>query len=235
MNILISGAGSGLGYETVRQLLTFPGTNVLALSRSAENLQKLESACPEAVTEGRLRVLSFDIIHCSCEESLKPALQEFMPEIDVLINNAGALINKVFNDTCLDDFREMMEVNFYSHIRMIHFLLPYLNTASSHIINIGSMGAFQGSAKFKGLSAYSASKAALMNFTECLATELSEQHVKVNGLALGSAQTDMLSKAFPGYKAPLSAAEMASFIAGFAMTGHKFFNGKIIPVALMNI
>lgn len=235
MNILISGAGSGLGYETVRKLLTYADTRILALSRSAENLQRLLNAEPAAATSGRLQILAFDIIHSSYESSLAPALSAHMPEIDILINNAGALINKPFTDTCTDDFREMMEVNFYGHVQMTHFILPYLNQRLAHIVNIGSMGAFQGSAKFKGLAAYSASKAALMNFTECLATELLDQHIKVNGLALGSAQTDMLRKAFPGYEAPLSASEMAAFIADFAMTGHRFFNGKIIPVALMNI
>ncbi len=235
MNILISGAGSGLGYETVRKLLTYADTRILALSRSAENLQRLLEAEPEAVFSGRLHVLAFDIIKSNYTFLLAPVLAEFMPQPDILINNAGALINKPFVDTHTDDFREMMEVNFYGHVKMTHFLLPYLNPHLAHIVNIGSMGAFQGSAKFRGLAAYSASKAALMNFTECLATELSDQNIKINGLALGSAQTDMLRKAFPGYEAPVSAAEMAAFISDFALTGHRFFNGKIIPVALLNV
>lgn len=235
MNILISGAGSGLGYETVRKLLTYSETRILALSRSAENLQSLLEAEPDAATQGRLITMPFDIVSSNYQALLAPVLDRFMPNPDILINNAGALINKPFKDTTTDDFREMMEVNFYGHVQMTHFLLPYLNPQLAHIVNIGSMGAFQGSAKFKGLAAYSASKAALMNFTECLATELNDQNIKVNGLALGSAQTDMLHKAFPGYEAPLSAAEMAAFIADFAMTGHRFFNGKIIPVALMNV
>jgi NAD(P)-dependent dehydrogenase (short-subunit alcohol dehydrogenase family) len=102
----------------------------------------------------------------------------------------------------------------------------------SHIVNIGSMGGFQGSAKFAGLSAYSASKAALHNFTECLAEELKERKISVNCLALGSAQTEMLEKAFPGYESPVMAFEMGKYIADFALTGHKFFNGKVLPVAV---
>ena len=94
------------------------------------------------------------------------------------------------------------------------------------------MGGFQGSAKFAGLSAYSASKAALHNFTECLAEELKEKKISVNCLALGSAQTEMLEKAFPGYESPVMAFEMGKYIADFALTGHKFFNGKILPVAV---
>jgi NAD(P)-dependent dehydrogenase (short-subunit alcohol dehydrogenase family) len=105
-------------------------------------------------------------------------------------------------------------------------------SAGSHILNIGSMGGFQGSVKFPGLAAYSASKAALHVLTECLAAELADQQIKVNCLALGSAQTEMLDKAFPGYQSPVSAAEMGKFIADFAISGHKIFNGKILPVSV---
>jgi len=93
------------------------------------------------------------------------------------------------------------------------------------------MGGFQGSAKFPGLSAYSAGKAALHNLTECLALELADQGIKVNCLALGSAQTEMLEKAFPGYQSPVMAFEMGKYIADFSITGHHFFNGKVLPVA----
>ncbi|MGZ3751764.1 MAG: SDR family NAD(P)-dependent oxidoreductase, partial [Mucilaginibacter sp.] len=110
-------------------------------------------------------------------------------------------------------------------------LLPLMG-ANSHIVNIGSMGGFQGSAKFSGLSAYSASKAALHTLTECLAAELVDRQIKVNCLALGSAQTEMLEKAFPGYESPVMAFEMGKYIADFALTGHRFFNGKILPVAV---
>jgi NAD(P)-dependent dehydrogenase (short-subunit alcohol dehydrogenase family) len=104
----------------------------------------------------------------------------------------------------------------------------------SHIVNIASMGGFQGSSKYPGLSCYSASKAALACLTECLAGEFTESGIKVNCLALGSVQTEMLEEAFPGYKAPVDAQEMAEFIADFALKGHKFFNGKILPVAVNN-
>jgi NAD(P)-dependent dehydrogenase (short-subunit alcohol dehydrogenase family) len=96
------------------------------------------------------------------------------------------------------------------------------------------MGGFQGSAKYKGLSYYSASKAALACLTECLANEFTEYGICINCLALGAVQTEMFDEAFPGYKAPVDAKQMAEFIAGFALTGHKFFNGKILPVAINN-
>ncbi len=104
--------------------------------------------------------------------------------------------------------------------------------AGSHIVNISSMGGVQGSSKFPGLAAYSASKGAVSILTECMAEELKEEGVKVNALALGAVQTDMLAKAFPDYEAPLSAAEMAQYIGRFLIEGHLFYNGKVLPVSL---
>ena len=94
------------------------------------------------------------------------------------------------------------------------------------------MGGYQGSSKFPGLSLYSASKGALSILSECMAEELGEKGIKVNCLALGAAQTEMLEKAFPGYQAPLSANEMAEFISDFAINGHRYFNGKILPISV---
>jgi NAD(P)-dependent dehydrogenase (short-subunit alcohol dehydrogenase family) len=96
------------------------------------------------------------------------------------------------------------------------------------------MGGYQGSSKYRGLSVYSASKAALSCLSECLAVELSEPGISVNCLALGSVQTEMFENAFPGYKAPLKANEIAGFISYFAVNGNKFFNGKVLPVAVNN-
>ena len=125
----------------------------------------------------------------------------------------------------------MLESNVMSHFKMIQYTLPLLKSGS-HIVNVGSMGGFQGSVKFAGLSAYSSSKAALHALSECLAYELAETGIKVNCLALGSAQTEMLEAAFPGYESPVLAFEMGKYIADFAKTGHKFFNGKVLPVAV---
>jgi len=102
----------------------------------------------------------------------------------------------------------------------------------SHVVNISSMGGFQGSMKFPGLSIYSATKAALASLTECLAEEFKKENVFFNALALGAVETEMLEEAFPGYKAPINADEIAEFIADFAFNGYNYMNGKIIPVSL---
>jgi len=94
------------------------------------------------------------------------------------------------------------------------------------------MAGFQGSSKFSGLSYYSASKAALASLSECLAEELKPQGIRVNALAIGAVQTEMLEEAFPGIKAPLEPREMARFMEWFTLNGGQYFNGKVIPVSI---
>lgn len=231
MNIIITGASSGVGFEAVLELIQAGNHRVIALARSQEKLTRLLEIGLGLNPDAILYPLVFDIVHDDYQ-----ALQQFIQtrfdgKVDILINNAGVLINKPFTELDEADFVEMLQSNYIGHVRMIQSVIPIMPTGS-HIVNIGSMGAFQGSAKFAGLSAYSASKAALHTLTECLALELAAKQIKVNCLALGSAQTEMLEQAFPGYESPVMAFEMGKYIADFALTGHKFFNGKILPVAV---
>jgi NAD(P)-dependent dehydrogenase (short-subunit alcohol dehydrogenase family) len=230
MNIIITGASSGVGFEAVIELILSGNNKVIALARSQDKLERLLEIAHGLNPDCQLFALNFDIVHDDYEGLQQFIAANFDNRVDVLINNAGMLINKPFTQLLETDFVEMLQSNFIGHVRMIQALLP-LMPAGSHILNIGSMGGFQGSAKFPGLTAYSASKAALHTLTECLAQELTEQDIKVNCLALGSAQTEMLEKAFPGYQSPVMAFEMGKYVADFALTGHKFFNGKVLPVA----
>lgn len=231
MNIIITGASSGVGFEAVLELILTNKHQVIALARSEKKLGRLLEIAQGLNPECVLYPVAFDIVHDDYHDLVQFINSRFDGQVDILINNAGVLINKPFTELLETDFVEMLQSNFIGHVRIIQSLLS-LMPAGSHILNIGSMGGFQGSTKFPGLAAYSSSKAALHTLTECLAQELSEQQIKVNCLALGSAQTEMLEKAFPGYESPVMAFEMGKYIADFALTGHKFFNGKILPVAV---
>jgi len=150
--------------------------------------------------------------------------------IDVLINNAGSLINKPFLEISSSDFEAVFKVNVFAVASLTRLMLPMMN-AKGHVLNITSMGGVQGSAKFPGLSAYSSSKGALVILTELLAEEFKDSGPSFNALALGAVQTEMLEEAFPGYKAPVSAAQMAEYIIDFALKGHQFYNGKVLPIS----
>jgi NAD(P)-dependent dehydrogenase (short-subunit alcohol dehydrogenase family) len=230
MNIIITGASSGIGFETALEFTLNTQNKVVCIARTADKLRKLLEIARGINPHCTLLPVEFDIVNDDYAV-LVPFLKERLGTVDILINNAGTLVNKPFLETSAADMWQMLESNIMGHFHMIQQVVP-LMMKDSHIVNIGSMGGFQGSVKFPGLAAYSSSKAALHTLTECLAQELIETGIKVNCLALGSAQTEMLETAFPGYQSPVLAFEMGKYIADFARTGHRFFNGKTLPVAV---
>lgn len=228
MTILITGASKGIGFEMVKQFSKNPNTFVIAVSRNTSTLTKLVN---QNNTHSILP-LKADITKPLDQKKIVKTLKTLGLKIDILINNAGEIINKPFDKITNKELYSVYNTNVFGPFTLIQTLLPYITKKTkSHIVNISSMGGFQGSSKFAGLSAYSSSKSALGGLTECLAEELKTKNISVNCLALGAVQTEMLSKAFPGYKAPLKANQMAEFICHFALTGHTYFNGKIIPVS----
>lgn len=220
--IIVTGASRGIGLELTNILLR-NGHQVLTLSRSTDTLRELGKNHPN------LKAISCDLTFGI--DSVLPEIKEHFKYLDVLVNNAGALINKSFLNTSEADWQRILDVNLMGPVRLIKAIMPMMREGS-HIVNISSMGGFQGSSKFPGLSAYSTSKGALSILTECLSVEFAHLGVHINTLCLGAVQTEMLEEAFPGYQAPVQAAEMAQFIADFALHRAKLFNGKIIPVAI---
>lgn len=223
--ILLTGASRGIGYQTAL-LLASLGHTVVCVARSADKLQELSIKYPDNIIP-----LQADISNGNAISNLIKEIKLRVQSLDLVIHNAGGITVKPFEELTDEDWQYLLDVNLLSAVRLFRVALPLL-APGSHLLNISSMGGFQGSAKFSGLSAYSVSKGALTILTECLANEFSEKHIAVNCLCLGSVQTEMLETAFPGVKAPVSASEMAEYIADFGITGHRFYNGKILPVAL---
>jgi NAD(P)-dependent dehydrogenase (short-subunit alcohol dehydrogenase family) len=219
MNVVITGASRGIGYELVKLFLA-EGHRVLAISRNEEKLNTLK-------IEGAT-TLAFDL----CKDSYQPIVNTVSAfgHIDILINNAGTLVNKPFEELTNDDINYVYNVNVFSIIKLTRDLMPSFSD-DAHIINISSVGGVQGSVKFPGLSVYSSSKGALTILTECLAEEFKETSYSFNTLALGAVQTEMLEEAFPAYKADVSPSQMASFIFKFAVEDGKLFNGKTVTVS----
>ena len=228
MNIIVNGGTRGIGKEVVTFLAQDIHNQIIVTGRSEKSLTDLS----ESFRNVKKYTLDMAVFESQGKKFIDFVSSVFT-NIDILINIAGTLINKDFLETSLTEGKLIMETNFFGPAALIKALKP-LMAINSHIVNISSMGGFQGSVKYRGLSYYSASKAALACLTECLAYEFSENRINVNCLALGAVQTEMLNEAFPGYKAPVDPKDMAEFISGFALKGHKFFNGKILPVAVGN-
>ena len=221
-NIIITGTSSGIGLELVK-IYSENGYKVISLSRS------------DLPAKGLIGVehMNFDISKKESLVNLVNLVKNKYKKIDILINNAGKLINKSFKDLSKDDLYDIYDVNVFGVISLIQSLLPFFKK-DSHVVNISSIGGISGSSKFPGLTAYSSSKGALNILTEVLAEEFKESGPKFNSLSLGSVNTPMLNKAFPGYKAKVDPNEMASFIFDFANNSSKVFNGKVIPVSSSN-
>lgn len=227
MLILLTGASRGIGFETLKQLAHTPGNLVIAVSRNIKPIAQLVKLS----NTHSILPLKADISKAADLKMIFNTIRSLGQPLDVIINNAGHMVNKPFEKISPSELMEAYGTNVLGPYLLIQKLLPLMNGTRAHILNISSMGGFQGSAKFAGLSAYSSSKAALCGLTECLAEELKGRNISVNCLALGAVQTEMLSKAFPGYQAPLRAMQMGEYIAQFAMTGHHYYNGKILPVS----
>ena len=217
--LVVTGASRGVGFEICKQAAA-NGHKVIALSRNISPLKGVPNIHPFSVDlSNELEVVDF----------VKEISSSFK-SIDVLINNAGSLINKPFLEISSSDFEAVFKVNVFAVASLTRLMLPMMN-AKGHVLNITSMGGVQGSAKFPGLSAYSSSKGALVILTELLAEEFKDSGPSFNALALGAVQTEMLEEAFPGYKAPVSAVQMAEYIIDFALKGHQFYNGKVLPIS----
>ena len=217
--LVVTGASRGVGFEICQQAAA-NGHTVIALSRNILPLKGIPNIHPFSVDlSNELEVVDF----------VKEISSSFKI-IDVLINNAGSLINKPFLKISSSDFEAVFKVNVFAVANLTRLMIPMMN-AKGHVLNITSMGGVQGSAKFPGLSAYSSSKGALVILTELLAEEFKDSGPSFNALALGAVQTEMLEEAFPGYKAPVSAAQIGEYIIDFALNGHQFYNGKVLPIS----
>ena len=220
-HIVITGTSRGIGFE-LAQLFANAGHQVLALSRNTAPLK--------AINHKNIHTLAIDLASENDIQQAVDFVKNNWPKVDVLINNAGKLINKPFEQLTTTDFEEVYKVNVFAVASLTKHVLPFMQK-DSHVVTVSSMGGIQGSMKFPGLAAYSSAKGAVITLSELLAEEYKEQQIAFNVLALGAVQTEMLEEAFPGYIAPLSAKEMANYIYDFSLTGNKFYNGKVLQVS----
>ena len=231
-NVLITGGSRGIGYELVKQFASNSNNFVVVLSRNIDKLEQLKQECAQ-LFQNTIHIYKVDFNSNALSQELRHILAIENKHFHVVINNAGVLVNKPFKETTPTDWQTVFTTNLFAAASLIQEVTCSNNQhEQTHIVNIGSMGGFQGSVKFAGLSTYSSSKAALANLTEVLAEEYKDTKVKINCLALGSVQTEMLQEAFPDYRADVSANQMATYIYQFSTANPLLFNGKIIPVSL---
>ncbi|MDP4988715.1 MAG: SDR family oxidoreductase, partial [Polaribacter sp.] len=198
-HVIITGTSRGIGFELAK-LFANNGHKVLAISRNTKPLLD--------INHQNITTISVDVSQISDLKKVTEFVKKNWKKVDILINNAGKLINKPFTELTSEDFLEVYKVNVFGVAELTKNMISFLQKGS-HVVTISSMGGIQGSMKFPGLAAYSSAKGAVITLSELLAEEYKEQQIAFNVLAIGAVQTEMLAEAFPDYKAPLSAIEMA--------------------------
>lgn len=219
--ILITGTSRGIGLELCQVLAKNASNQIIALSR------KISSKLKDLPN---VSCYSVDLTQPESVRAVAEKIGKKHPKIDIVIHNAGAIVNKPFAEITAEEFDYVYKVNVFGVVALNQAILPSM-TEGGHVVTISSMGGIQGSMKFPGLSAYSSSKGAVITLSELLAEEYKEQGIAFNVLALGAVQTEMLEEAFPGYQAPLNPENMAEYIADFALNGNRYFNGKVLQVS----
>ena len=232
MNIIITGASRGIGAETAKSLACKYNVNMILIARDPDKLERLAEDIKQQYPQTTIYPYAFDLKDPTHLKELLVFIHSKWDHLDILINNAAFLKHTPVTEMEVDDLENHYSVNLFSPFMLIVKLFNLLNKSQiKHIINVGTMGAVQGSKKFSGLSAYSSSKAALANLTEMLAEEWKAYDVRVNYLALGAVSTEMFKEAFPGKRASMAPEDIADYIAEFAVSGWQYFNGKILPIS----
>ena len=196
-NIVITGASSGIG-EALAIEASQRGARVAIVARRADRLASVLERCQATSPESSMIVA--DLSDLDAIESLASQLVDALDgRVDVLINNAGVPKRKRTDQMTAEDVEGVMAINYFSPVRLTLAMLPHmLERDSGDIVNVSSMGVHM--AAF-GVSAYSASKAALEFFTEGLYVELGKTNVRAHLFVPGTTASEF-STDKPGNNAP---------------------------------
>lgn len=187
--VLITGASSGLGAMLAQKVAEKGGIPILT-ARSVEKMEEIASHI-----QGEYAILQMDVSNLAQVESTIKHIIETYGRIDVLINNAGYGVFARFLDTPLDVIEDMINVNYMGIVRCTRAVLPHmLQARKGHIVNVASMAGKIGSAKSTG---YTASKHAVLGFTNSLRQELVGTGVGLSAINPGPIRTPFFDKADP--------------------------------------
>ncbi|MFN3875249.1 MAG: SDR family NAD(P)-dependent oxidoreductase, partial [Flavobacteriales bacterium] len=187
--ILVTGAGGGIGLEVVRALLKEPEVTVWALAR--DGVRRL--AAEREAHPGRVRVLDIDLAEPGAADAVSRAIGA--QRLLAVVHNAAVLGKTPIGEYGQGALLGLFAVNVAAPLLLTQALAGNLGgDPPGHAVFIGSMGGFQDSAKFPGLAAYSASKAALNAFTESLALEAALFGIRAKLVLPGSAPTTGFGK-----------------------------------------
>ncbi len=207
---LITGGGRGIGAATA-EALARKGAHVIVASRTEAEL---------IATVTRLRAAglgaSWQVLDVADDAAVDAAFDRIAAEfgrLDMLVNNAAIIASGAFAEMTMADWDRLMAVNLRGAVLCARRAFRLMRERGGSIVNVSSLGGVPGTEKFPGYAAYTVSKFALTGLTEALAVEGKACNIRVNGVAPGAVDTDMLRKAAPHLRTRTTPADVAKVIA----------------------
>lgn len=182
---VVTGASSGIGRATA-SLLASNGASVVAVGRNEGDLNSLRDDARGFA--GTIRIHLADITENSQVDRLVSETIQHLGQIDVLINSAGILKTGSIEDTTLDDWDKMMNINVRSVFYLTQKCVPHLEKTKGNVVNVSSI---TGLRAFPNVLAYCVSKAAIDQLTRCTALELAPKGIRVNAVNPGVVETSL--------------------------------------------
>jgi 3-oxoacyl-[acyl-carrier protein] reductase len=222
---IVTGASSGIGRATA-ELLVSRGARVTIFARSAAKLKEIARK-----HEDRMLPVAGDVADPKSIDRLFERTKGRFGDCDVLVNNAGMVDAKLLHEMTVREWDRIFAVNVRSaYLCSQRALRSMMANRAGAIVNVSSISGVLGPEKFPGFVAYSATKAALISFTETLAVEVRDHGVRVNCVSPGSVDTAMWRKVSGGAPADMTPEEVAEVILFLASTRSRPMNGQNVHV-----
>jgi NAD(P)-dependent dehydrogenase (short-subunit alcohol dehydrogenase family) len=182
---VVTGASSGIGRATAL-LFASNGWSVVAFGRNESELHSLRDDSRDS--DGSIRIHLGDITEISHVDRLVSETIDNFGRIDALINAAGIIKSGNIEDTTLDDWDKMMNVNLRSAFYLMQKCVPHLAATKGNVVNVSSV---TGTRAFPNVLAYCVSKSATDQLTRCTALELAPKGIRVNAVNPGVVVTNL--------------------------------------------
>lgn len=193
LNVIITGASSGIGKSTALEFAR-AGANVALVSRNLEKLEAIKTELQRKMKDIKVVIIQTDLTEEQEVQEMVKKAAENLGSIDILINNAGVGMLGETMETNTENFRRLMEINYYSVFYAIKAVYPYMKANKrGQIVNITSAVSYKG---FPDMGPYSASKFAVRGLSEALRFELKKDNISVILVSPGQTKTGFFENAF---------------------------------------
>lgn len=201
---LITGATRGIGLALATELAKL-GCHLILSARNKESLNNVKDSLISKHPNCNIVILPMDL---SKPETIKSNIENIDSPIDFLVNNAGSIAVNTIENVIETDWDTQLAINLKSPYFLIKYVAEKMNRGGA-IVNVSSLSGIRSIPKFPGLSVYCASKSGLIGITEALAEEFKPKGIRINAIAPGAVNTQMLNDAFPDYTAETKPVDIA--------------------------